>query len=258
MRWDMAKVVHEEPRRGSRNKCQKFGGRLTSDEVADARDVLYWREQDGEHDGDWGPAGFIPWSRYRNWDHREFGDNIGPLRKYLRKQVGRRWDDIWSEVTDVLDQRDIRDKHVLLHIRLEVERRCWMGVSGTVYTQRRYSSLYGAVTGLYVHPFTGVLCWAPERRYSGGEYKRRAAFMAALKGFGVFGDDPYEPLILTRGVMTGNRKLRPTDLHDYRIEGDRLWMRRKGIWFIQTRDRRWQASKKALKAAKALLAGPPY
>ena len=32
---------------------------------------------------------------------------LGPLRRYLRKQVGRPWDKVWSEITVTLDSRSL-------------------------------------------------------------------------------------------------------------------------------------------------------
>ena len=75
MRNDMAKVVTEAPRRGHRNPSKKWGRRLTTDEY---------------DSDDHGPSR-APTARYRQygWNAKEFSDVLGPLRRYLRKQVGR-------------------------------------------------------------------------------------------------------------------------------------------------------------------------
>jgi hypothetical protein len=54
-----------------------------------------------------------------NW--KEFSDLLGPLRRYLRKQVGRPWDKLWSEITQTLDSRSLTGQHIFDHIRWEVE-----------------------------------------------------------------------------------------------------------------------------------------
>lgn len=148
MRNDMAKVVTEKPRRGSRNKSEKFGGRLSKDHVS--------REQEDDSER----GGFIPWSRHRNTDSKEFSDLLGPLHKYLRKQVGRPWNHVYSELSQHLDRRSLSGLHIWGHVKGDVEIDCWMGVSGTVYSNR-YSY---KVSGLYVHPITGLLCYTRQVR----------------------------------------------------------------------------------------------
>src|SRR5678815_66705 len=140
MRHDMAKVVTEKPRRGSRYPSKKFGGRVNI--------------KDDYEDDDFGPSGFIPWCRRRNQDWKEFSDLLGPLRRYFRSQVGRDWNDIWSEVSSVLDKRSLTGIHIFDHIRMEVHQNCWMSAQGKVFRRLRYSSKSEPVTGLYVHPET--------------------------------------------------------------------------------------------------------
>jgi hypothetical protein len=72
MRSDMAKVVTEAPRRGHGNPSRKWGRRLRKDEY----------ELD-----DHGPARASS-ARHRQYDPKDFSDVLGPLRRYLRKQVG--------------------------------------------------------------------------------------------------------------------------------------------------------------------------
>ena len=93
MRKDMAKVVTEAPRRGHANPSSKWGRRLTKDE--------YNLDDHGASRG--------PTSRHRQygWNAKEFSDVLGPLRGYLRKQVGRPWDKVWSEITHNLDSRSL-------------------------------------------------------------------------------------------------------------------------------------------------------
>lgn len=46
------------------------------------------------------------------YDTKNQRDVLGPLRKYLHKQVGRLWDDIYSEICSVTDTRTIRGHHL--------------------------------------------------------------------------------------------------------------------------------------------------
>lgn len=163
MKPHFAKIVTEKPRRGHHaNRSEKFGGRLTQNEVA--------REQDDDSL----PGGFLPWSRRRNADYKEFSDLLGPLRGYLRKQVGRPWDKVYSELSARLDKRSLTGIHIWDHIKSEVEMHAFLGDDGkTVYRQPRYGIGLVPVYGLYVHPRTRLLCHKPDRRFVG--YKRRPA-----------------------------------------------------------------------------------
>lgn len=168
MRPDMAKVVTESPRWGHANRSKKFGRRLNATEIDEARFALWDDEhahETGFHgDFDSGPTGKVAWSSGRNKDCKQFSDLLGPLRGYLRKQVGRPWDKVWSELSAHLDKRSITGQHIFDHIRMEVEQHCWMGVSGTVYARGRYRTPDHPVDGLYVHPFTHLLCYAKRQR----------------------------------------------------------------------------------------------
>ena len=80
MRSDMAKVVTERPRRGHGNPSKKWGRRLRKNEY-DAEDH--------------GPKRAPIARRHQyGWNAKEFSDLLGPLRRYLRKQVGRPWDKV--------------------------------------------------------------------------------------------------------------------------------------------------------------------
>jgi hypothetical protein len=94
MRSDMAKVVTERPRRGHGNPSKKWGRRLRKNEY-DAEDH--------------GPRRAPIARRHQyGWNAKEFSDLLGPLRRYLRKQVrGER----------LLAPRCARPQHVEAHVR---------------------------------------------------------------------------------------------------------------------------------------------
>src|SRR3989338_3959300 len=53
--------------------------------------------------------------RKRPW--KEFNDKLAPLRRYLRSQVGRSWNDVRSELTCRYDRRNLKNWHMLdVHI----------------------------------------------------------------------------------------------------------------------------------------------
>jgi len=174
MRNDMSKVVVERPRGGhhiglhGRNRGTKT--RL--------RTLL---PQSWELDDDDLPASTVltakrhPISPNRPendaYDDKNFSDLLGPLRGYLRKQVGRPWDDVYSELSQHLDRRSLSGRHIWGHVESDVSVNTWMGRSGKIYTRRYGTHL---VEDFYVHPLTGLLCYTPRRRYRNRSAKQKA------------------------------------------------------------------------------------
>ena len=198
MRSDMAKVVTERPRRGHGNPSKKWGRRLRKSDY-DAEDH--------------GPSRAPIARRHQyGWNAKEFSDLLGPLRRYLRKQVGRPWDKVWSEVTRNLDSRSLSGQHIFDHIQWDVEQHVWLGADGSL-CHNRWSGLV-AVSGLYVHPITGLLSYRREswRGYRGGPFLKA---QASLRMFGVDAS-------------------KAADIRRYRVDGTRLWERRDCGWFIHS------------------------
>ena len=199
MRKDMAKVVTETPRRGHGNSSHKWGRPLGKDE--------YGLDDHG--------ASRAPVARRRQygWNAKEFSDRLGPLRRYLRKQVGRPWDKIWSEITRTLDSRSLTGQHIFDHIRWEVEQDVWFGDDGRLYRKPRWGVI-AQVNGLYVHPVTRLSCCKPERRSA----CRDAAFVHA------------QTALRSLGMSASTAR----DIRRYRVDGLRVWEHRDSGWFIHT------------------------
>jgi hypothetical protein len=190
MRNDMAKVVTERPRHGHGNSSKKWGRRLGK------------QEYDAE---DHGPTR-APIARHHQygWNAKEFSDLLGPLRRYLRKQVGRPWNKVWSEISRTLDNRSLSGQHIFDHIRWEVEQHARLGADGSVYHDRWSGAV--AVSGLYVHPVTRLLCYAPypNSPFRGGPFLKARAALRALS-------------VDASSVA---------DIRRYRVDGLRVWERR--------------------------------
>ena len=150
MRRDMSKVVTEAPRYGHRNRSQKT-----------ALKVHHW-DRDRYYDGEDGLDGpkRLPSSpqRQHGWDAKEFSDVLGPLKKFLRRQVGRHWDKVHSELCQHLDKRSLTGQHIWTHVWMEVEKDVQFGPDGKVYRKASFLGRQIEVKGLYIHPKTGVLC----------------------------------------------------------------------------------------------------
>jgi hypothetical protein len=181
----MNKVVTERPRRGHHNKSLKTGRRLSKDE----HPIDY-------EDHDSGPRSH-PISRHRQhgWDAKEFSDLIGPLQRYLAKNVGRPWNKIYSEMSESLDKRTVSGQHIWSHVGWEVELHCEIREDGKVYRKgsRRYAS-DRPVEGLYVHPVTGLLCEAPTKSWKHVFNRKRWELRRKVTSFGFVLTDAFSEL----------------------------------------------------------------
>src|SRR5262249_33201197 len=106
-----------------------------------------------------GPT-FISSARRRQygWYSKEFSDYLSPLRRYLQGQVGRPWDKIYSEIRKAVPN-GLHGDHLWTHIKWEVEVHCFQR-DGRVFAHARYFHGEVEVSGLYVHPRTGLLRYA--------------------------------------------------------------------------------------------------
>ncbi len=152
MRSDMGRVVIERPRRGSSHESPKvrhFRGRI---------------DDEGDYDGLTRlPSsankinGFVP-----KIPDKSFTDLLGPLRRYLHKNVGRPWDKIYSEANASLKSGGWGVNHVFTnHFLGEVDRTVYQDERGGVISllhRNRFGRLQ--LWGFYVHPRTGLLCYA--------------------------------------------------------------------------------------------------
>ena len=145
MRSDMDKVVTERPRYGHANRSKKTG--LKINRVDPNRDYDTPKRLSSSK------------GRQYGWDAKEFSDRIGPLKRFLRSQVGRHWGKVYSELSEVLDKRSLTGRHIWVHIRQEVKVDCLVGADGKIYSDPRYEPWY-PVKGLYVHPRTRILSYA--------------------------------------------------------------------------------------------------
>jgi hypothetical protein len=59
-------------------------------------------------------------NRKHGYNSKEFSDLIGPVKRWLRKQVGRRWDDIWSEICQQFSGDSVQGSHIRDHFQWEV------------------------------------------------------------------------------------------------------------------------------------------
>lgn len=83
---------------------------------------------------------------------------MGPIYRWLDKQVGRPWNKVHSELCQVLDKRKLTHAHVFTHVDGYVEKNVYMGPDGQFYpTTGFFTFHHSPVKGLYVHPKTGLI-----------------------------------------------------------------------------------------------------
>jgi hypothetical protein len=144
----MDKVIVERPRLGSRQKVRK-GYRKQ------------WQRFDPEefphHEGIFAHKGRTKF----------FNEHLGPLRRYLRKQVGRPWNKVFADVCENLRCDSVVQSHVRDHlvdiVAVHVEER-----DGVRYRHTRWGGTVPLVARgwlqLFVCPRTGILRLVEPRR----------------------------------------------------------------------------------------------
>ncbi|MBX9789337.1 MAG: hypothetical protein K2Y37_10520 [Pirellulales bacterium] len=142
MRADMAKVIVERPRVGSRSRQAAKGYQKRLQrwglEEAPRREGMY----------------------ARGGRTKSLNEHLGPLRRYLRKQVGRPWNLVFSEICqnirlDSAVQSHVRD-HVWDYVELQVIEIDGVPCYGAGWLHGRPIATWGRQF-LYVCPRTGLL-----------------------------------------------------------------------------------------------------
>jgi hypothetical protein len=96
---------------------------------------------------------------------KELNEHLSPLRRWLHDQVGRDWDEVWSEICDGLSVRNATTAHVRDHADRYVEKNCFINNDGKVCDSRgiTLNSDWGWKQ-FYVNPRDNTLQVAPDYR----------------------------------------------------------------------------------------------
>lgn len=91
------------------------------------------------------------------YGYRALNENLSPLRRYLRSQVGRPWNKVYSEIAENIDRRNTVQQHIYQHIDDFVAIHVELREDGRLIDlTQRYGN--GDVTQeLYVDPRTALL-----------------------------------------------------------------------------------------------------
>lgn len=138
MRHDMKTVVHDVYRHG-RSLVLKPGRPSRSADSMPSREGMRRRYQ-------------VAWGRSMK-EHRE---HFVALRRYLEKQVGRPWNDVYREIRQQFDSRSRSSQRVLEKVRWWVTSTDLFVKDGEVRQACQYRGPVRA-QGLYVHPVSGLL-----------------------------------------------------------------------------------------------------
>lgn len=145
MRYDMAKVVVERPRAGSKWRYKDRRRSLNDGDPDLLRTNISMRH----------PYGY---------ERKAFTDLLGPLSGFLRSCVGRRWDDVYSEIAARMKGNSTVQRHILEHVFQYVSLYVVRLDNGELLEQGKYGfyrlrgNLY---SDMYVDPDSGLLCLNP-------------------------------------------------------------------------------------------------
>jgi hypothetical protein len=145
VRRDMAKVIVERPRHGSRLRGARKGYRKRFHKIA--LEDQPKRERIEERGG----------------GMKNFNEHLGPLRRYLLGQVDRPWNKVYSEICTNLSRDSVVQDHVRDHVwdyvevnvKLKNGQPCY--ASGRLCDQPLNTYWWGRFPILYVCPKSGLL-----------------------------------------------------------------------------------------------------
>lgn len=163
MRDDFNRVLTEDPRRGSRNKFSQYrrdkGNASFDDEFSGGKESMMKRR------------------RIANGERKTFGDLLGPLEGWVRKQVGRKWNDVYSELCTLFDKRSVIKNHVHEHVFNNFVETNTAMIDGKACVMTYHGWAEIATVGwmrrrFYVHPATGVLSSADSQNEPGNRERK--------------------------------------------------------------------------------------
>jgi hypothetical protein len=172
MRADMAKVLVERPRNGGSTKAHYVTTAPNREKIR--------------------PRG----------DRKQFSDLLGPLRRWLDKQVGRPWAKVNAELAARVRFDSTTQRHILTHLEQWVETRT-SRIKGVLHGPwgpiAEYRHWYRRIRDYYVCPDTGLLKASRQGR---------------------------------------SRNPTPSPKEEVRVDG-REYVRRDGVWFEVLNEKVW-------------------
>jgi len=108
------------------------------------------------------------------YGYRGLNENLRPLQRFLRSQVGRPWNKVYSEIARIIDRRNTVQQHVYQHLEDFIAVKvAWQ--DDRLVDLAAYGGIAGLSQELYVDPRTGLLCLNKDYRSRGQKRRERAA-----------------------------------------------------------------------------------
>jgi hypothetical protein len=150
----LGEIVIERPRNGMRISLKKRTG---------YHKQLHKLTQDAIEDG-----GLLsPYLIKPRNKSKYLSDHLGPLRGFLRSQVGQPWNDVYSQLCQQLNPNTMTGQHVISHLWDYVERHVEL-IDGVPHRKPYWGRYIRTLESsyreqFYVHPETRLLCLAEPR-----------------------------------------------------------------------------------------------
>lgn len=134
----MSKVIVERPRRG--------GGFTRKGRKPRDSDLLV------DHEGMRVP-------HVRRYNGKQLNENLAPLYRFLHSRLGRRWDDVYSEICENIRVTSTVQEHIRVHIQMMVTTQIWIDDDGEPWDMIGRPSMLGnsAHVKYWVDPRDGLL-----------------------------------------------------------------------------------------------------
>jgi len=96
------------------------------------------------------------------WWQKKLADHLRPLCRYLDKQVGRSWNEVWQDICASTDARSTLGWHLRFHVLMEVETETSIDQIGSIVVMG-FPLKQWDYPQLYVDPTNGLLLCLPAR-----------------------------------------------------------------------------------------------
>jgi hypothetical protein len=123
MRSDMDKVLVERPRRGGTNTGKRSDRRASKASLENEEGEKRQRMRVVHGDG-----------------NKELNENLNPLRRFLESRIGKKWDDVYSEIRKNNKPNSATKYHIFQHLEYMVELNPIKLKDGRVFARRIFEA----------------------------------------------------------------------------------------------------------------------
>lgn len=107
------------------------------------------------------------------YGYRELNENLAPLRRYLRSQVGRPWNKVFGEICSRIDRRNPVQQHIHQHIDQFIVTQVQIRDGRLIECGKFGPRPLVAGNELYVDPRTGLICRTKPPTFQRASKRRR-------------------------------------------------------------------------------------